>query len=220
LAKGFKVVAVEASPLLVDLATVRFRDEIGKGLTIEAVGLAETAGSATFYRNITNDHWSSFDRAWGTRLETEYEQLSVPCITPRELFERHGIPYYLKIDIEGHDHLVIDALREFADRPKYVSIEEHETRYFHVLSGLGYRRFKLVDQSRMHEVRCPNPPLEGEYYDARFDGLTSSGPFGEEAPGRWLTLEEALRQYHREIRTADDGWVGRPGSWWDIHATI
>src|SRR5208337_3428153 len=56
---------------------------------------------------------------------------------------------------------------------------------------MGYRRFKLVNQARHIEVRCPNPPLEGKYFDMRFDAFTS-GPFGEETPGQWLTIEETI----------------------------
>ena len=44
---------------------------------------------------------------------------------------------------------------------------------------MGYRRFKLVNQARHIDVRCPNPPLEDKYFDMTFDDFMS-GPFGEE----------------------------------------
>ena len=60
---------------------------------------------------------------------------------------------------------------------------------------MGYRRFKLVNQARLIQLRCPNPPLEGKYFDMRFDGDGSmSGLFGEETPGQWLTIEATIEK--------------------------
>ena len=70
--------------------------------------------------------------------------------------------------------------------------------------------------------------------DYRFDG-TCSGPFGEEAPGRWMTVEETLRRYRRLLREqkffgaggrlygsivqkAYERLTGEPAGWYDFHA--
>src|SRR5271169_4349229 len=62
------------------------------------------------------------------------------------------------------------------------------------LSGLGYCRFKIIDQSLVYLQRCPHPPLEGRYCNHAFE-LGSSGLFGDELPGRWLDMFEALEIY-------------------------
>ena len=47
--------------------------------------------------------------------------------------------------------------------------------------------------------RCPVPAREGEYCDYVFhEG--SSGLFGDELPGRWLELPEALEAYKNIFR--------------------
>ena len=105
----------------------------------------------------------------------------------------------MKIDIEGADIGCIRALRGYQDRPKYVSFECPLDRFENTFEGLaelwtiGYRRFKLVNQGRHIDPQCPNPPLEGKYFDMRFDAFMS-GLFGEETPGQWLTIGETIEK--------------------------
>lgn len=219
LRKGFKVVAVEANPLLALAGRMKLSRWIDDGrLIIENVALGPSAGVFPFYVNTTNDHWSSFDKEIGTREGTSYTVVEVPFITPAELFERHGIPYYLKVDLEGMDREVVRGLSSFDVRPRFLSVEENHESGFEELRRLGYNRFKLVDQTKHPTVKCPFPPLEGEYVDASFDG-TTSGPFGRETPGEWKDFDAVVQQYRSEVR---DGWVyrGPAGAWFDIHATV
>ena len=217
LRKGFRVVAVEASPPAVENARINLASFIESGqLVIEPVGLAAQEGEFIFYANLDNDHWSSFNKSWGTRNGTRYLEIPVKCIRPQSLFETYGIPYYLKIDIEGNDIDVICGLSDFPQRPKYLSIEESETSYFAELWSVGCRQFKLVDQSSLSQVKCPNPSLEGKYVDIEFDNSTS-GPFGEEAPGEWLDFSHALETYLTKVRSPTRGWLAAETSWFDIH---
>lgn len=217
--KGFRVVAVEANPLLVAETRKKLAAFIATGqLIIEPIGLGRSDGEFIFYQNLDNDHWSSFDKTWGTRNGTRYRELPVKCVTPQWLFRKYGMPYYLKIDIEGSDIEVVRALHEFAARPRFISIEEHEENYFQELWSVGCRAFKIVDQRALSTIKCPKPPLEGCYVNASFDG-TTSGPFGEEAPGPWMTLEQALEKYTNEIRSPTRGYLAGD-SWFDIHGRI
>jgi FkbM family methyltransferase len=47
---------------------------------------------------------------------------TVPGITTQQLFRRFGVPFYLKVDIEGADRLSVLALTP-ATKPEYVSFE-------------------------------------------------------------------------------------------------
>lgn len=216
LRKGFRVVAVEANPVLVDKVHKELAGYIASGqLVIEHVGLGQKEGKFPFYINLDNDHWSSFVKNWGTRDGTRYQETEVACMHPASLFQKYGIPYYLKIDIEGNDIDVVRALGDFSHRPRYISIEENQTYYFAELWSIGCRSFKLVDQGKLSLVKCPNPALEGKYVEASFDG-TTSGPFGDEAPGEWMTLDRALEKYLTEIRSPTRGFLAGL-SWFDIH---
>lgn len=217
LRKGFRVVAIEANPRLAEAGRQKLAPYIQTGqLIIEQVGLGEAEGSFTFYANLDNDHWSSFKREWGTRNGTRYEEINVKCHTPHWLFAKHGIPYYLKIDIEGHDLMVLRALKDFPVRPQYVSVEEGGVEFYAELWNVGCRYFKLVDQAGFASVKMPNPPLEGRYVDAYFDGETS-GPFGDEAPGLWEKFGPAVERFVATVRSPSKGYVGPKNSWFDIH---
>ncbi len=216
LKKGFRVVSVEASPILAQQVAETGKEWVDSGdLKILNVGIGEQPGNFPFYKNLDNDHWSSFDREWGTRQGTSFEVLDIECITPQTMIERYGMPYYMKIDVEGADIACARGLRDFKSRPRFLSMEEHETEYFAELWGLGARDFKLVNQRDLGLVECPNPPLEGLYVDQSFDGF-SSGPFGEESPGEWKGFSDVLHEYLTKIRSPLDGYLAGH-SWFDIH---
>jgi len=214
LAKGFRVVAVEANPTLAKLGAEKFAADIGSGrLIIENVGLADRDGKLPFYVNLDNDEWSSFNRALGTRQGTRYEVVTVPCITPARLFERFGVPYFVKIDIEGFDHLVVRALGGLKTKPRLASVEDNGFVSLVELFNAGCRAFKFMDQVEKWKIALPNPPLEGKFVKGRF-GACTSGPFGDEVPGTWMTLEDAARFYFKHIRPPGRGLQQH---WWDIH---
>jgi FkbM family methyltransferase len=218
LQKGFRVVAVEANPLLAGEIGDKFRAFVDAGrLVVLPYGIHQEGGEFTFYRNLDKDDWSSFKFEIGARDNTRYEAIPVRCIPFEEVLRRFGIPYYLKIDIEGHDGHVLDALLRLRAVPKYLSVESHSLDYLARLRVLGYDRFKIVNQNKNWQVKCPYPPREGKYVDFEFGGH-SSGPFGEESPGEWRTFEEVAYDYlHMWFGFNDRHNVGE--GWWDFHAT-
>ena len=206
LKKGFRVIAIEASTSHVSVAQQQFRTQIADGkLTIVPAAVAPTAGRIQFYLNLDKDDWGTISPDFAARNEhlgIRSQMVEVDAVTMQSILERHGIPYYLKIDIEGADTLCLEALHQFSERPRFVSIEIDLTSFadgfdslVH-LWNLGYRDFKLVNQSMNKRVSCPNPPLEGIFTPAKFDSHTS-GPFGEESPGRWLNVEGTLQRYQQ-----------------------
>jgi FkbM family methyltransferase len=244
LAKGFRVVAVEASPELCAAAAERLRSYVDSGqLTIVQAAVAEKDGPVDLYLNPRSE-WNTIRPTWSDRNadlgSPSAQVVSVPGVVFTSLLQTYGTPYYLKIDIEGADLLCIESLAA-PNVPKYLSIESDKLDWsallheFDVLTALGYRRFKVVGQHRWPKVKPPNPPLEGNYVDRRFT-LTSSGLFGEEAPGRWLSADAAIERYHRIFKQyrfrGDHGLLSRgplgplimkavksPG-WYDTHAAL
>jgi FkbM family methyltransferase len=244
LAKGFRVVAIEAAPDLCDAARERFSDFIERGrLTILQAAVAEKAGPIDLYLNphsewnTTHPQWSDRNTKLGSPSATV---VSVPGVVFSSVVEEHGTPYYLKIDIEGADLLCLKGL-EPPNLPKFASIESNKISWdglleeFEVFDKLGYRKFKVVGQHRWPKVRPPVPAREGEYVDRKFT-LASSGLFGEEAPGEWVSADAAIERYKKIFRQyrlrGDTGVLSRgplgplvmkgiksPG-WYDTHASL
>lgn len=199
LRKGFRVVAIEANPALVKLVANNLASDVASGrLKIVECAIADKPGTAEFWINTNDDLWSSLSKDH-TASWTDQQRIEVEARTFDTVLTEYGVPYYLKVDIEGADLLCLAALARFPTKPKFVSFEcslddfEQTFEALSTLWQLGYRRFKLVNQARHPSVRVPNPPLEGDYVDMRFDG-SMSGPFGEEAPGEWIGIEELVER--------------------------
>lgn len=210
LKKGFRVVAVEANPELVGLAENRFEAAIqNRDLTIIPKAISHKEGIVSFFINQENSAWSTLSDEYAqrnARIGTQNKCIEVSAICFESILEEFGIPYYLKIDIEGVDNLCLYALQKFEQKPAYISIETSGTNDFSytfeslaILYTLGYRDFKLVNQFENRNVILPNPSLEGTYVEHRFQ-RHSSGPFGEETLGNWQPIEPIIKKYQKILR--------------------
>jgi FkbM family methyltransferase len=152
--QGFRVIAIDADPRAVDAAKRRFRSELAsERLKILNVGIAETAGKGTFWIGEGVSAWSSFYEKTASRLGQKHYAIEVETRPFSDILDEHGIPFYLKVDIEGNDPLCV---RDLAGRPlpPFISVEDKnedlsETQVPPILLLLheaGYRRFKLISQ--------------------------------------------------------------------------
>lgn len=211
---GFDVVALEANPALCARASHRFSEAVGDGrLTIVNAAIWESSGETTFFVNLENDHWSSIDPGWAGREDTACREIKVRCVTLDELFERFAVPYYLKIDVEGVDQVVLDQLRSVDRLPQCVSVEDCRFgyRYMETLSACGYDGFKLLDQSTVPALR--------DYRAGHAFQPGSSGPLGADIEGSWLSHAEVVRVYSTTVRDFDGNRLAPRTRWWDIHCT-
>ena len=238
LAKGYRVVAVDASPELCRTQTERLAGPIAEGrLTIINAAIAIQPGLVTFYASPMTI-WGTIDREFAERNEQSgagrNTEITVEGIEFGFLLDKHGTPWFAKIDIEGADVACLEGLRGRPEVPRYLSMEsekrtwERLLREFDLFTELGYNQFKIVSQRHAHRQRSADFTFrEG-----------ASGMFGEDAPGEWITRDQAIRAYRRiffKYRVAGDfsplrrNRVTKPlaqalsklmgGPWWyDTHA--
>jgi FkbM family methyltransferase len=245
LSKGFKVVAIEAHPGLYRAGQEKFADEIKSGrLTLVNVAVAETSGQISFSES-DNDAWGSIRREIAqrnTQLGAASREITVEGRPFGEILRQFGIPYYLKVDIEGADFLCVKALLEFDERPQYISVEAGVNIFSGIckeigsLTSLGYAKFKIVRQGHVPLQSCPFPAREGRFVKHQF-AYGSSGMFGEEAPGEWVSGDRAIEGYRKIVRLerlfGSNGWIRRlplgtkiinvlqpDVSWYDTHASL
>jgi len=214
LSRGFNVVALEANPALCARAQERFSVFIGEGkLTVVNAAIWETSGTAPFFVNQDNDHWSSLDVGWASRNETQYRQVSVRCVTLSNLIDEFETPYYLKVDVEGVDQSVLQQLKDRDLLPLYVSVEDCRFgfQYMETLAECGYDSFKLLDQSTVSRLADPKT--------GRLFSPGSSGPFGNEVPGEWCCYTDMVKHYSKTVRNTEGERLAPPTHWWDIHCT-
>lgn len=242
LTRSARVIGVDASPAVCEAMKAKFAREIAEGrYQILNVGVAEARGRMTFWVCDTNPEWSSFDKALAMR-GADFHAVEVATMTSQEIFAEFGAPDFVKIDIEGHDKVCLAALTP-ETAPPYISVELGHPdggELIALLTGLGYRRFKIVSQRTMTAplrllialayVLPDRPRWWLRHFDAKFRGVPqdrgwrfafgASGAFGERAAGRWTSAGAAMRTW-RFLKWIDDRLDGGRGlvDWFDIHAT-
>lgn len=150
--RGFRVVAVEADPSLVEAAQQRFARELDAGrLTLVHAGIADKNGTAEFYLCEGKSEFNSFDRANATKFGHTCRGIQIPCCTFDSILQQHGLPHYLKIDIECYDAQCVAALQP-RELPRYISCELTRTSQLEQLAELGFNSFKLVWQGHHRAV--------------------------------------------------------------------
>lgn len=229
LQKGFRVFGFEADPALAQHCRERFQEFIRRGQLTVVEGAIVSPESVeaglkkiTFYHNDKSTVWGTINTKWAERnlrMGASSHAIEVDVIDFVDVIKRHGMPHYMKIDIEGNDMFCVSALRLFRERPNYISIESDKTgfskimREIDVLVELGYNSFQCVEQSDIPRSQTPPcPAREGDYVAQHFE-LGSSGLFGSELSGEWKSRNRILSQY-RVIRLGyyllgDDGMATR-----------
>lgn len=204
LAKGYRVVAVEADPDLADKCAVRFEDEIAAGRLIIIQGAASSKpGPLRFFRN-DSSVWGTLHEGWKKRNEllgSGSVEITVNAVSVTDLVSRYGCPYYMKLDIEGGE---LEVLREMLacriDVPETISIESEKVSFsrlraeFRLLRKLGYRKFKVVQQATIPTRTIETSTIDGRPLAYRFE-KHASGPFGADLSGPWLPAWLALAKY-------------------------
>jgi FkbM family methyltransferase len=211
LKKADLVVAVEANPSLCRDIEARFSDVIGAGrLRVENCVVAAEGSSPEVYFYLHKRHhvlgrFTEPDRT----VIGDFDKVLLPSKSVMQIVREHGAPYYIKIDIEHYEEVILKELFSNGVRPAYLSAETHSIQVFALMAGMGeYSAFKLVDgetvakKYRSHAIRVGDG-LETYSFPAH-----SAGPFGEDITGDWMNADDLFRVLAK---------VGL--GWKDIHAT-
>jgi FkbM family methyltransferase len=240
--RGYKVLGIEASPVMVSILQEKFRSEIEcDAFILLNLGIAESEGEFQFWICDDVPEWSSFNRSIASRGGAKHHPVMVKTRKFFDIITEYGVPFYCKIDIEGYDRLCLADLNPKI-APNYISVEmTHDDGDIDInlLHDLGYGKFKIISQVtraqpsrllRSLAFRMPSNAVKlmrrGERKflgRSRTDGWIfpwgSSGPFAEDTPGPWRTRSEVLGlwRYLRDldVRSGSHGL----GEWYDIHAS-
>jgi FkbM family methyltransferase len=230
LEKNFRVVAVEANPLLAALAEERMQEYRRSGQLHIVNGAIGENGQAVELNVCGEDLGSSSIYASQVNGRFPIGKYTVPGVKLECLFQEHGIPFYLKIDIEGADGICVRALVKEA-RPKYLSFEigaDFEELIEHI-SAIGYTEFKIINQCSFRSLENEHSMyervvrklmrlagyIEPQYVrrNGRFFKVGhSSGPVPWEADGTWISRKAI------ELAWAERCSTPRRNEWYDLHA--
>ncbi len=211
LARGFRVVAFEADPNNAAFCREKYATEIDDGRLILVEGaITENFSSngkpdtVKFYQNEDHPLWGSTCDDFARRNEvlgTTNKIIEVEAVDFGKCLEKYGIPFYLKADIVGEEIICLRALKDFENKPDYISIRSEKVVFkklkkeIKLFMELGYDRFKAVQQDVTDwHINYESP--EGEDVDYIFQE-GASGPFGEDTDGIWKSKEDVIKEYRR-----------------------
>jgi FkbM family methyltransferase len=216
LLRGYRVIGFEADPALAAKCRERFADALAAGrLTMIEGAITSLPTSTVPFFSYAGTTWNGIDSSvWGStdrdrmarkHVAVQPREIAVPAVDFAACLSEHGVPHYLKVDIEGADRLCLEALRDLPERPPYLSIEAEQEdpaaarAELDLLEELGYHEFKAVCQIEMLSAEIEFESPGGELVRHRFR-WGSSGPFGPDLPGEWQTRSEIDRCYRGALR--------------------
>lgn len=220
LAKGFKVIALEAVPSLCKIGEDLNKKSIKSGkLTIVQKALWNRSGeTVSFYVNDEHDDWGSLTKGAAEKGVSKSQKIKVETITLIDLLTEHGLPYYLKCDLEGGDAILATQLLESGETPEFVSIEATSADDIAYIRACGYTEFQIINQYMNPYTKAPKPAREGAYSDVHFSHHMS-GLFAKELdPEKWIDFSGVMRRF-LDWYSLREREVNLGVGWLDIHAT-
>jgi FkbM family methyltransferase len=126
---GFEVIAVE--PERKALSTIRWRYGHNKKVTILDNGVSDKEATLTIHIAANRSGLNTVSEKWVDSLEKERsnrwhkkhafkKKYDIKAVTLNQLFQQYGVPYFIKIDVEGYEKSVIKGMSQL---PSFLSFE-------------------------------------------------------------------------------------------------
>jgi FkbM family methyltransferase len=148
---GARVIALEPQPDCAALLREEFSADAQAQIIEAAIGAQK--GTARLHRNEANPTVSTLSTdfiaaardADGWREQSWTSEIDVPVLTLDDLIATHGVPSFIKIDIEGFEHEALKGLTQPTPALsfEFTTIQRDVARACIMrLSELGYRSFR------------------------------------------------------------------------------
>lgn len=180
LSHNFNVVGVEANPYLIPYLTSKFKNEI-ENSTYKLIHkcISDKHENVKFYISAHSD-WSSTNIHISERQQQSVDVLNMETTTICDIIQLYGMPYYMKIDIEGNDNKVLQSLSSYSisELPQFISCEseclgaipndteEDYLKNLVSLCNLGYSKFLLYYNRQLSFLYKDGHNVQMNMFDA------------------------------------------------------
>jgi FkbM family methyltransferase len=149
---GYKVIAVE--PEKKALSTLSWRFSKNKNVTIVENGVSDKKAELTIHIAGSRSGLNTLSDKWVNSLEKEQENrwhkkhsfkdsYTIEVTTLDDLFSKYGIPYFIKIDVEGYENKVIKGMSRM---PAFISFETNLPEFLEETIGCIQHLKSLSDK--------------------------------------------------------------------------
>ncbi len=127
-----------------------------------------------------------------------------------DLIQKYGNPYYIKIDLEEYDNVILKRIFELNINPSYISAEAINNEVIDIfLTNDNYNSFKLVEGNTVNLLyKKINLNINGKKIKYSFPE-NSAGPYGNDIMGNWINK----KNFSKLMEYKNPGWR-------DIHASL
>jgi len=244
---GYKVLAVEANPMLakeVGSRPMEMEARTNGKLKILNVGISNSSGETLDFWIPSNPNtpvgWDrekyekllsgggSFTAAFACRGASCYS-VKVPTMSCTKLLEAEGNPYYMKIDIEGKDiSCLMDVMenRCGSQLPPYVSFENYGFDTW-VAKGFGNplgdaKKLMALMHARGY-TQWKRSRTWASVYAEKMGVSGEDSAFGEdlldlETTKQWKPTSDFSKEFGCDVNCTTQGFIC--GGWCDMHAKL
>jgi len=210
LIKSELVIAVEANRESCNFIKKKFQKEIiEKKLIVENCIVGETNEiNNDFYLN--ENHLLSQYPLPNKNLLYKFKKINLEKKDIATLFSTYGQPYYVKIDLEEYDHVILKRIFDLKIKPNYISAEAINNDVIKLfLTDINYNSFKLIEGNSVgflyNKFNFKNNEKTIKYSFPE----NSAGPFGNDIMGNWINK----KNFSKLMEYKKSGWR-------DIHASL
>ncbi|MDB9739584.1 hypothetical protein OAB10_04730 [Candidatus Pelagibacter sp.] len=177
--KSELVVAYEADKSNYIFIITKFKSEIKRGsLIVENCIVTADAnlGLCDFYVHKKNHLLGQFPKPNENNFNN-FTKISLKTRGILSIFKEYGKPFYIKIDLEEYDHIILEKILRSGINFTYLSVEIKDFESFKLFSKFKkFDAFKIVNGHDVHLV----------YKNFQ---INSAGPFGKETKGHWAKYD-------------------------------
>ena len=210
LIKSELVIAVEANIESCNFIKKKFQTEITeKKLIVENCIIGETnSNNDSFYLN-ENHLLGQYPMPKKNKLK-KFKKINLEKKNIENLFSTYGEPYYVKIDLEEYDNIVLKRIFDLQIKPNYISAEAINDEVIKLfLTNINYHSFKLVEGNTVGFLYNQfNFKINDKVVKYSFPE-NSAGPFGNDIMGNWMNK----KNFSKLMEFKKFGWR-------DIHASL
>ena len=211
LLKSDLVVCVEANPENCKEIVNKYKEAINLGkIVVEncIIGPEHSQREKNFYIHKNNYLLSQYPEPNKNEIK-DFNKIKVDYKNLNDVFNKHGIPHFIKIDLENYDIEVLEKILSEKIFFDYISFEikKVETldlfrKYFDMIS------FKIVDGHNI-KYNYTNYKILTDLGKRKITFHPSSaGPYGDDLKGDWINLD-TFREFLK-FKLKYDGW-------YDVH---